>query len=416
MVFDPKIALDYARKISRPRLVGTIEEKKVAQEIADQLTLFGFTVNFQPFQFSSSLGIFLTAEIITGQVLILTTILTYGVSQWLTLMQIVLLVFLIAIIGPINKKVQTSSIQFEDNEHPTLWSSICWRLGAHYKTKNIIAALPNISDGPALPDLYLVAHYDSKSQRIPLVIRIALFVIVIIGSLIFAGLNLLGLVNEIFTPFSIVIGSVVVLAGIPLLFLGYGNDSPGAIDDASGVGLVLHLVEVIAKQPTLIEKLRITVLITSAEELAVMGAQTYVKQNQFYLRRQAEAGGLHVLNFDGIGVDGKLYLVGDERRIGQSPENNLFSLVRQSCKELGFSIGRFSLPGAMLDHIPFAEDQYDAVSIIGLGKSTWSIHTPKDSPGKLHIRGFEQAGRLAIRVIEKLSGSEINSKQNIHLE
>jgi formate/nitrite transporter FocA (FNT family) len=144
MVFDPKIALDYARKISRPRRVGTIEEKKVAQEIADQLTLFGFTVNFQPFQFSSSLGIFLTAEIITGQVLILTTILTYGVSQWLTLMQIVLLVFLIAIIGPINKKVQTSSIQSEDNEHPTLWSSICWRLGAHYKTKNIIAALYQI--------------------------------------------------------------------------------------------------------------------------------------------------------------------------------------------------------------------------------------------------------------------------------
>ena len=158
------------------------------------------------------------------------------------------------------------------------------------------------------------------------------------------------------------------------------------------------------------------VLITSAEELAVKGAQAYVKQNQFYLRRQAEAGGLHVLNFDGIGVDGKLFLVGGERRIAQSPENNLFSLVRQSCKELGFSIGRFSLPGAMLDHIPFAEDKYDAVSIIGIGKSTCSIHTSKDSPDKLHIRGFEQAGRLAIRVIEKLSGSEIHSKQDNHLE
>jgi hypothetical protein len=140
-----------------------------------------------------------------------------------------------------------------------------------------------------------------------------------------------------------------------------------------------------------------------------MGAQAYVKQNPSYLHSQAEGGGLHLLNFDGIGVDGKLYLVGGQRYLAQSSDNNLSSLVRQSCKELGFSISRFSLPGAMFDHIPFAEDKYDAVSIIGIGKTTWSIHTPKDSPDKLHLRGFEQAGRLAIRVIEKLSGTEINS-------
>lgn len=409
MVFNPTIALKYARKISRPRQVGTKEEKKVVQEIADLLELFGFLVNFQTFQFSTALGVFLMAEIIIGQVLVLTTILTYGVSQWLTLMQIALLVFLIAIIGPINKKVQTNSLQSEDNEHPTLWSSICWRLGAHYKTKNIIAALPNIPDEPALPHLYLVAHYDSKSQRIPLVIRIALFVIVILGSLVFAGLNTLSLINEVFTLFAIAIGSIVILAGIPLLFLGYGNDSPGAIDNASGVGLVLHLAELIAKQPTLKGKLRITVLITSAEELGVMGAQAYVKQNQSYLHSQAEGGGLHVLNFDGTGVDGKLYLVGGQRRLAQSSDNNLFNFVRQSSKEMGLPIGRFSLPGAMFDHVPFVENDYDAVSIIAIGRATWSIHTSKDSPDKLHIRGFEQAGCLAIRVIEKLSGSEINS-------
>jgi hypothetical protein len=328
IVFNPTIALDYARKISCPRQVGTIEEKQVAQEIADQLTLFGFTVNFQPFQFSTALGVFLTAEVITGQVLILTTILTYGVSQWLTLLQIVLLVFLIAFIGPINKKVQTSSIQSEDNEHPTLWSSICWRLGAHYRTKNLVAALPNSSKDPTLPHLYLVAHYDSKSQKIPLVIRIALFVIVILGSLGFAGLTTLSLINEVFTPLAIIIGSAVILAGIPLLFLGYGNNSPGAIDNASGVGLVLHLAEVISKQPTLIEKLSITVLITSAEELGVMGAQAYLKHSKSTLRSQAEVAGLHILNFDGIGLDGKLYLAGGQRRPAQSSEDNLLNFVR----------------------------------------------------------------------------------------
>ena len=388
----------------------------MAQEIADQLTLFGFTVNFQPFQFSTALGVFLTAEVITGQVLILTTILTYGVSQWLTLLQIVLLVFLIAFIGPINKKVQTSSIQSEDNEHPTLWSSICWRLGAHYRTKNLVAALPNSSKDPTLPHLYLVAHYDSKSQKIPLVIRIALFVIVILGSLGFAGLTTLSLINEVFTPLAIIIGSAVILAGIPLLFLGYGNNSPGAIDNASGVGLVLHLAEVISKQPTLIEKLSITVLITSAEELGVMGAQAYLKHNKSTLRSQAEVAGLHILNFDGIGLDGKLYLAGGQRRPAQSSEDNLLNFVRQSSKELGLSLARFSLPGALFDHVPFTEGGYDAVSLIAIGRASWSIHTSQDTANNLHIRGFDQTGRLAIRVIDKLSGSEIYSKQNNHLE
>jgi hypothetical protein len=69
----------------------------------------------------------------------------------------------------------------------------------------------------------------------------------------------------------------------------------------------------------------------------------------------------------------------------------------------------------MFDHLPFAEAGYDAISIIAIGKSTWSIHTSIDTPDKLHIRGFEQAGHLAIRVIEKLSGLKINRKQETQL-
>ena len=199
------------------------------------------------------------------------------------------------------------------------------------------------------------------------------------------------------------IGFLVIICGIPLLFLDYGNNSPGAIDDASGVGLVLHLAETIAQHPTLNGKLSITVLITSAEELAVKGALAYLKENESYLRCQAGGGGLHVLNFDGIGVDGKIYLVGGEHRRVQSQDNNLSDLVLQSGKELGIPIGMFSLPGALFDHIPFTIAGYDALSIIGIGKYTWSIHSSKDVPENLHPSGFDQAGRLAIGVIEKLS-------------
>jgi len=70
----------------------------------------------------------------------------------------------------------------------------------------------------------------------------------------------------------------------------------------------------------------------------------------------------------------------------------------------------------MFDHVPFTEGGYDAVSLIAIGRASWSIHTSQDTANNLHIRGFDQAGRLAIRVIDKLSGSEIYSKQNNHLE
>jgi hypothetical protein len=286
----------------------------------------------------------------------------------------------------------------------TWWSSFCWNLGRRYETRNIIATLSGSPADLARPHLILVAHYDSKSQYLPLGVRIALFVILIVGSLIFATLTSFSLFTESLTQLSIAIGVLVILSGIPLLFLDYSNGSPGAIDDASGVGLVLHLAEVIAKHPQLIDNLGITVLITSAEELAVKGALAYVMENESNLRDQAKEGGLHVMNFDGIGVDGKIYLVGGSRRNAEPSGDNLFKMIKKSADELGIRVGRFALPGALFDHIPFANEGFDALSVIGIGRSSWVVHSEKDSPEQLNVAGFDQAGRLAVRVIEKLSG------------
>jgi hypothetical protein len=46
--------------------------------------------------------------------------------------------------------------------------------------------------------------------------------------------------------------------------------------------------------------------------------------------------------------------------------------------------------------------------MIGIGKDSLSVHTAGDSPDKLYEGGFDQAGCLALRVIEKLSGENIN--------
>jgi len=201
------------------------------------------------------------------------------------------------------------------------------------------------------------------------------------------------------------IGLMAMLAGLPLLILDIGDASPGAIDNASSVGLVLHLAERLAASSRWRDRLQVTILVTSAEEMTVMGAEAFARDNEQALRRQAEAGGLYILNLDGIGVDGKLCLadgLSAGKGAGRQQARRLADLIHKACEELGVTVERFGLTGVMFDHMPFAQRGLDAVSLITVGPATRFVHTPQDTVDKLHVRGFEQAGRVILRVIERL--------------
>jgi Zn-dependent M28 family amino/carboxypeptidase len=253
-----------------------------------------------------------------------------------------------------------------------------------------------------LPHLYLVAHYDSKSQRMPLAVRITLFMLAIIAGLILIILTWL----DVPTVFYLPVGLLAIAAAFPLLFLDVGNTSPGAIDNASSVGLVLHLAEVLAQRRDWQDKLHLTILIPSAEELTLMGSVAYVTAHAEKLHQQERAGGLYVLNFDGVGIDGALYYVGHTRPSPDGARISLLARVRRACAELGLPLKRFGFVGALFDHIPFAQRGFDALSLIAVGGASRSVHTPADAVDQLHVRGFDQAGRVALRVIEQFLAVE----------
>ena len=401
MEFDAEIALSYARAISRPRQVGSGEDEQVAGEIASRLEQFGYQVERQPFQFSTAPTWFLRLEILVGLLLILMTGWARRYGPWAEALPVAMLLLLLFAIGPINRMVEANSVAPDTNPPVSRWSALCLRMGDRYTSANLVATRPDLPSDLTFPHLYLVAHYDSKSQWMSLAVRMALFTAAIIGSLSFAGLTLLGLAHPSLAFAANVTGVVAVGAGLPLLFLDAGNASPGAIDNASGVGMVLHLAECLARRSDLFDKLRVTVLMTSAEELTLRGASAFVHRNEEELRCQAESGGLYILNVDGTGVDGRLYMVPPSRR--RVSHATLAGLVRAACHELQVPLRRFLLPGAMFDHIPFARCGFDAVSLIAVGGTSWAVHTPADSADKLHVRGFEQAGRVMLRVIEKLA-------------
>jgi hypothetical protein len=403
MYFDPLIALQYAASISRPRRVGSGADEAVAAEIADQLHGWGYQVERQPFTFSTASEIFLKLFVLAGVLLFAALLI------WHDRIVAVLLVLLVGLFMPLNRRVQAAALEHDGR-------GLKW--GRRYATANLIArpslpaqfakqspsapgiasSLDNASRNDDVPHLYLVAHYDSKSQLMPLVMRITLFMLAIIAGLILVVLTLFDVSTVLYLP----IGLLALAAAVPLLFLDVGNNSPGAIDNASSVGLVLHLAEVLAQRSDWQDKLHLTLLFPSAEELTLMGSVAYATAHEALLHEQDHNGGLYVLNFDGIGVDGDLYYVGHSLQPQNGDRINLLARVQSACTELDLPLKRFGFVGALFDHIPFAQHGFDAISLIAVGRASRLVHTPADSIDQLHVRGFDQAGRVALRVIEYL--------------
>ena len=418
MTFDPHVALQYAASLSRPRKVGSGEDEQVAREIEVRLRGWGWHVERQPFTFSTASEVFLKLFVLTSMLLVVTLLLSHD------RVVAVLLVVLVVLFMPLQRVVQARAL--ERNGRGLKW-------GRRYTTANLVArpslrassakqssgrteiasslsfdsAASRLRSGCAprnddLPELYLVAHYDSKSQRMPLVVRITLFMLAIIAGLILVVLTLFDVPTVLYLP----IGLLALAAALPLLLLDVGNTSPGAIDNASSVGLVLHLAELLAQRNDCQDKLQITILIPSAEEMTLMGSVAYVTAYEAQLCEQTRRGGLHVLNFDGVGVDGDLYYVGGSHQRQNGDTMNLLTQVQGACAELHLPLKRFGFIGALFDHIPFAQRGFDALSLITVGRASRSVHTPADNVDRLHERGFDQAGRVALRVIERLIGEK----------
>ncbi len=133
-----------------------------------------------------------------------------------------------------------------------------------------------------------------------------------------------------------------------------------------------------------------------------MGSVAYVTAHERILHAQDQSGGLYVLNFDGIGIDGALYYVGHSPQPQNNDRISLLARVHTACADLHLPLKHFGLVGALFDHIPFAQRGFDAISLITVGRASRSVHTPADAVDQLHVRGFDQAGRVVLYVIDHL--------------
>ncbi|MFQ5646930.1 MAG: M28 family metallopeptidase [bacterium] len=365
-------AIFYANRICFPRLTGTEGEKRAAGIIQKRLVELGYQVQSETFP------IYKTpwnhTRFLMGCCLILLLI-----SRFLFISNAVMagvLALVVVFIG------------IGGGEY---WLNLVGRAG-----KQPIAFSENIwadsNPGENKTKILFCAHYDSKSQTLKLKRRIYW-----LGSGLGATvmLSLVYFVYPLFPhPWLVRTTEVLLLTGgivaVRLMVVGTGNESPGALDNASGVGMVLACAEYFIKHPPSGFSARF--LFPSAEEFGLQGSIRYVQTHRHEIEDTL------VINFDGLGLKGALRWV---TSLNQS-RNRLVERVIEAAGKTAVSIESLPLyPGLMMDHIPFMKHTSSVVSLCCAASSSGLIHSPDDKSELLESEGFSELGE----VIEELVGS-----------
>ena len=220
--------------------------------------------------------------------------------------------------------------------------------------------------------VWLAAHFDSKGQRLSMLSRllaVALCVAGLVGVLAVVGLRTaLG-----WRP---VWGALAIPGAIGALLLARcrtRDDSPGAVDNATGVLAVLAVLD--ALPPAL----PVGVLFLDAEEFGLEGARALVRERANLLQEAA------VVNFDGVDDQGGVVVL--EHRAGP--------VGTAVARALGVRRSRF-LP-VLVDGIALAKGAAECVTVM---RGNWGtariVHTGMDRPGRLTLTGVrEVAGAVA---------------------
>ena len=231
--------------------------------------------------------------------------------------------------------------------------------------------------GPSPARLWLVAHLDSKSQPVPMLVRVAGVVVMALG--------LLAVALALVVKPTAAVGALIVawIGGVPLMLSIVGNRSAGALDNASGVAAVLDAAAALSPA------LPIGVLITDAEELSLAGARAWAR---------SRAAGV-ALNCDSVDDDGELTAMFTRRR----PDRLLAALTEASAAlQEPLRVTRL-LPGILTDSVALADAGWETLTLSrGTLRTLLRIHTSRDNLSSMRGVGIEGAARMLARTAARL--------------
>ena len=248
------------------------------------------------------------------------------------------------------------------------------------------AAAVNLEATRGNPTVWLVAHLDSKSQTVPMLVRIASSVA--LGAVMVASTIVLLLsLRDSFdlTGAWPALRIAAILAALPSIFCWVRNGSPGAVDNASGVAAVLIAA---ASAPSARD---LGVLITSGEELGLAGARVWAARAK---------PGIVVLNCDTVDDSGGWRLMYNGTRPNQiaAAAEKVSSLIGSK-----LSPGRF-IPGLLADSMAFSDRGFPAVTLSRGTLSTLArVHTRRDTSNAFTSSGVAEASTILSALTTELT-------------
>ena len=244
----------------------------------------------------------------------------------------------------------------------------------------------NLEAKRGVPRVWLVAHLDSKSQTVPMLVRIAGSVAlmgVMASTLVVLLLALVG--SESANRLWSAVQLAAALAAVPGVCCFVRNGSTGGVDNASGVVATI----LASRSPTAPRDLGI--LITSAEELGLAGARVWAG---------SASADFRILNCDTIDDAGGWHCMYS----GANPQV-ITGIAPSAAAPLGLRLrlGRL-IPGILADNIAFADRGIPAVTISRGNLQTLArIHTRRDTSNALTGRGVAEASLLLGAIAKELA-------------
>ena len=379
--YDAQCAYHHITQLATPRLVGSAGEAETQDYIVEQFTELGLDVSWEPFVFTKFPAEVLPRILSALFLLIILTVPWFGERFPIPVCFACVLSLTIAMFF-------------------TQWQKRLeglYDVGRRHRTENIIAT-NNANRDNNTPVFLFVAHYDSKSQVLPIAVRMMAYGIAIVGLIALTIVMLVKVIALVWLPNYIVWG----LAGITsfcLLLLQINlteNRSPGGFDNASGVGVMLEVARVMMARD---EEKSVMFLATGAEEYGMCGALRYIQAHA----DEYDQENTYVINLDGLGVGNGVNLI---TRYGIPPTRTtrtLRNLFQTSSEALGIEVSERYLPiGVGLDSIPIASRGFETVTLTarGVGSVALKIHSKQDQSELLNEKSLQQVGELIVDVIE----------------
>ena len=380
--FDGIQALQYAERIAFPRKTGTDGHVKAAEKIIVLLRELGCKVEEENF------SILLPPCVWFNGFPFISLILLSG--AWFAFKQIPLLAFILA---------ATSVLWIMG------WDRFWIRFGEWVvsknssrgiRSKNILATFPGLEEKRPL---YFVTHYDSKSQYLNLFARAGCLLLGSLSAGIFSLWVLIGLSRIWMGGTSVTLpvwvqGCFFVTVGLNVLFIftRNGNDSDGAVDNASGVGVLLKVAEILRE--SLPRNIAPVFIFMDAEEFGLLGSLMFQrKHRKAMVEREA-----WVINVDSVGARGQMRVCA----VGREGKRWLAEVLGFARKK-GFFLRKIPfLKGIMMDHLPFCRAGIPAISLTSVSGEGWHLHTQRDRFSLLDERGLEEMGKFLLTTVQWL--------------